>query len=114
MDFDFGRDACWCRSLSSHLTTPLYYIHTHTTRHEQAGACAVIHLQGTSVDEAATPYAFEDEVLIHPGSRVVLQGTAAALPLLDCSRAIRCFRVLVRYTTHARTPGGVGMPDTPA
>ncbi len=77
---------------------PLLTLHNITTPFplDQGTACAVIHIQGTAIDDEATPYAFQDEVLIQRGRRVVLQGTAATLPFLDCSAAIRCFRVLVR------------------
>lgn len=56
----------------------------------------VIHLYAAGMDDATTPYVFDEEVLIPPGRRVVLQGTAATLPFVDCSGAVRCFRVLVR------------------
>lgn len=53
------------------------------------------------MDALTTPYAFEDEVLIPSGRRVVLQGTPATLPFLDCGAAIRCFRVMVRVYVRA-------------
>lgn len=76
------------------LSLPTYPT-THTPQARNSPPCAVIHLQ-PGVDAPTTPFAFQEEVLISAGHRVVLQGTPASLPFLDCSASIRCFRVLVR------------------